>query len=144
MRLHGTVLSWKDGVARVQIAVSPCPACAHPCGAHAPGGGRYLWVESPAPLEPGQPVVVEADLPSPARAVALAYVVPLAGFLAGLLSGSAAFGGDPLPALGAGLAGAALAYGAVAFLERNRRARVVAPGERCACESRMRSSMREA
>ena len=90
MRLQGTVLSWKDGVARVHIAVNPCSACSHRCGAHSSGGGgRYLLVECSTPLEPGRAIVVEAPLPSPAHAVALAYLLPLAGFMAGLFIGNA-------------------------------------------------------
>ncbi|WP_374711760.1 SoxR reducing system RseC family protein [Symbiobacterium terraclitae] len=124
MELRGTVVSWKGGVARVRIAVSPCAACGHSCAARSADGGRYLLVHSATPLAPGQAVVVDASLPSPARAVALAYLLPLAGFMVGLFLGNAACDGAPLPALGAGLAGAAVAYGAVALLERPRRARV--------------------
>lgn len=129
MRLQGTVLSWKDGVAKVQIAVNPCSACSHRCGAHSAGGGRYLLVESSAPLEPGQVILVEAPLPSPARAVALAYLLPLAGFMAGMFLGNAAFEGAPLPALGSALAGAAAVYAVVAWTERGRRALVAGAAE---------------
>lgn len=129
MRLQGTVLSWKDGVARVHIAVNPCSACSHRCGAHSSGGGRYLLVESSTPLKPGRAIVVEAPLPSPARAVALAYLLPLAGFMAGLFIGNAAFDGAPLPVLGSGLAGAAAADAGVAWTERSRRARVAGATE---------------
>jgi len=88
-------------------------------------------VHSDTPLAPGQVVFVEAALPSPARAVTLAYLLPLAGFMLGLFAGNAASGGAPLPALGAGLAGAAVAYGTVALLERPRRARVRLAGGPC-------------
>lgn len=128
MELRGTVVSWKGGVARVRIAVSACSGCTHSCTARSGDGGRYLLAHSDTPLAPGQVVVVEADLPSPARAVALAYLLPLAGFMVGLFAGNAASGGAPLPALGAGLAGAAASYGAVALLERPRRARIILAG----------------
>ncbi len=128
MELQGTVVQWRSGIAKVQIAVSACSACTHNCSARLGDGGRYLLAEAPSPLLPGQSVLVDVALPSPARAVALAYVLPLAGFMAGLFIGNAAFGGASLPALGLGLAGGAVAYGAVAFLERSRRARVVSTG----------------
>ena len=133
MELHGTVLSWKDGIARVQVAVNPCSACSHPCAAHSTGSGRYLLVESATPLTPGQTIVVDAPLPSPGRAVMLAYVLPLAGFMAGLFAGHAGFHGAPLPALGGGLLGAEAAYAAVALLEQKRRASVVSSVEACSC-----------
>lgn len=128
MELQGTVVRWRDGIAQVQIALSACSACTHDCSARFGGSGRYLLAEAPSPLQPGQTVLVDVSLPSPARAVALAYLLPLAGFMAGLFAGNAAFGGAPLPALGAALAGGALAYGAVAVLERGRRARIVSVG----------------
>ena len=106
MELQGTVVQWRSGIAKVQIAVSACSACTHNCSARLGDGGRYLLAEAPSPLLPGQSVLVDVALPSPARAVALAYVLPLAGFMAGLFIGNAAFGGAPLPALGLGLAGA--------------------------------------
>jgi len=131
MELRGTVLRWRDGIAQVQIAVGGCSACTHTCSARFGGSGRYLLAEAPTPLQPGQTVLVDVTLPSPARAVALAYLVPLAGFMSGLFVGNAAFDGAPLPVLGAALAGGALAYGVVAVLERSRRARVVATDVSC-------------
>lgn len=124
MEFRGTVVSWKRGVARVRIAVSACAACGQNCAARSGDGGRYLLVRTATPVVPGQAVLVEANLPSPARAVALAYLLPLAGFMVGLFAGNAASGGSPLPALGAGLAGAAACYGVVALLERPRQALV--------------------
>ena len=114
MELQGTVVQWRSGIAKVQIAVSACSACTHNCSARLGDGGRYLLAEAPSPLLPGQSVLVDVALPSPARAVALAYVLPLAGFMAGLFIGNAAFGGAPLPALGLGLAedpGGGLSFG---------------------------------
>lgn len=126
MEVQGIVVGWRSGVAQVQIAAGACSACEQDCPARAMARPGLILAEAPGPLSPGQPVQVDVSLPPPGRAVALAFLLPLGGFLAGLFAGHAWFDGGPMPSLGAALAGAALAYGAVAVAERKRRSRIVA------------------
>ena len=126
MEVQGTVVGWRDGVAQVQIAAGACSACEQDCPARSMARPGVLAAEAPGPLQPGQSVWVDVPLPSPGRAVSLAFLIPLAAFLAGLFVGNDRFAGAPLPSLGVALTGAALAYGGVAVAERKRRSRIVA------------------
>lgn len=135
MEVQGTVIGWKDGVARVQIAAGACSACEQDCPARAMALPGLITAEAPSPLQTGQTVQIDVALPSPLKAITLAFLLPLGGFLVGLIAGSVRFGGAPLPTLGLALAGTALAYAAVAAADRHRtrgQSRVVEPGGTCA------------
>jgi positive regulator of sigma E activity len=125
MEVHGVVVSWQGGLARVQVAPGACVDCAQHCPARSMARPGLLLADAPEPLTPGQAVRLEVNLPSPARAATLAFGLPCAGLLAGLFAGSALFGGHPLGALAGGLTGMAAAFAALAAIpDRKRRCHV--------------------
>lgn len=126
MEVKGTVVGWRDGTAMVQIAAGACSDCEQDCPARAMARPGVLLADAPRPLRPGQSVQVDVSLPPHGKAVFMAFLLPLAGFLMGLFLGNYRYAGAPLPALGLALAGAALAYGGVAVAERRHRSRVMA------------------
>lgn len=126
MEMQGVVVGWKDGVARVEISTGACFDCKQGCPARLEARPGLLEVEAAEPLQPGQSVRVDVSLPSPARAVTMAYVFPLLGFMSGLFLGNSVWAGAPLPSLGTALAGAGLSYAVIAVLERKRRSRITA------------------
>jgi positive regulator of sigma E activity len=115
MSEEGRVISVEDGRAHVRIdeprdGGAGCAACGmrrHCAGGAA--GERVLGIEAPPGIAPGDEVTVEIDLPSPALAALLLFIVPLA---AAVGAGAAVYGLTSSGALGlvAGLAGMALAY----------------------------------
>lgn len=121
MEVPGTVVGWKDGIARVQIAAGACADCQHGCVSRQLARPSLLTAVAAEPLEVGQVVKVDVALPSTRQAVTMAFALPLLGFMAGLLAGNALAGGEPLPSLGMALVGAAAAYAGVAVAERRRR-----------------------
>lgn len=105
----GTVIEVLGNRARVsvdrQAACEGCKACGILMGT------KEVTVEAEAPFEvlPGDRVVLDPDGAGVLRSAALAYLLPLGGFLAGL-GGATGFGASEATALVFGVAGLAAAY----------------------------------
>lgn len=127
MEVQGTVLSWRNGEARVTVAAGACSECTSHCPARSMARPGLLIANAPEPLVPGQTVRLEVALPSPAKAATLTFGLPLLGFMAGLFGANAVFAGAPLPTLAAGLGGTGLMYAIVALAERKRRSTILTP-----------------
>lgn len=129
MEVRGIVVSWAEGQARIELPAGACAKCSQSCPSRSMAMNSVIVADAAEPLAPGQCVSVDISIPSPVGAATLAFGLPLAGLVAGLVIGNAVWAGQPLPTLGAALGGAASAFGLVAVLERrnHRRAVVVGP-----------------
>ncbi len=115
----GTVLAIAPG--RVQLAVSrqgACKACAEKSGcsnAQEQTSAQRIWLAHTQPLALGDSVQVSLPEATLLRAAFLTYGPPLAGFMTGLLAGSAL---GERAAIACALAGLVLGFSTSAWLSR--------------------------
>lgn len=105
----GTVLEVSGRRARVRIdRQAACEGC-RACGILMGTGELIVDAEAPFEISPGDRVTLESDGAGMLKSAALAYMLPLTGFLAGL-GGATIAGMSEVISLGCGVVGLSLAY----------------------------------
>lgn len=105
----GTVVEVNGNRVKVRIdRQAACEGC-KACGVLMGTGELVVDAEAPFPTKPGDMVALQSDGTGMLKSAALAYLLPLAGFLLGL--GGASMGGvSEIGSLGCGVIGLAAAY----------------------------------
>lgn len=117
MREEGEVIALLGGTARVRLSQkSACSGC-RACAALGPGA-MVIEARNLAGAGVGERVRLEITGPDPLLAALLVYGAPLAGLVAGCITGTALTGSETA-GLGIGLAALACVYGALRRYERH-------------------------
>lgn len=112
----GQVTAYDEKTRKATVTYIRPDACAK-CGACG-SLNKSGTIELKADCKPGDWVRVVLPDNRFLSAAALAYVLPLIGFLAGLAAGYLASGKNELWAMGGGIAGVALSMGVLALVQR--------------------------